>query len=127
MTKPCCPGDDNPFSGEPTCRSCGDIAAVSTTRFFRRSDSPEKSDIKPCPSCEGGTRGSRHSSLPLLSTNDLTDGERTQVREWRAQGHHELDALRWVEGTRYRPEDDAEFLAFSGKLLSKWRFRMGRD
>lgn len=79
----------------------------------------------PCPAC--GTDEQRrelflrNKSMPQIGIADLTDEEADLFRQWRFRGHHELDCYRWIEGRRYKPEDDKEFLAEVEIRLAAWR------
>jgi hypothetical protein len=100
---------------------------------FRRVDAPpgliaasgEPIRTVPCPSC--GTDEQRREKfiqsnrLPALRISDLTEDEMATFRQWRGAGHHELDCLRWIEGGRYKPEEDKEFLKECFFKLAEWR------
>jgi hypothetical protein len=85
-------------------------------------------DSQPCPNCSSPTDSytiaaeNRRRTLPTLRLEDLTDEERSLMREWRARGYHELNGLRWIEGRRYDPSKDADFLKDVHKALLKAAF-----
>lgn len=58
---------------------------------------------------------------PVLKLADLTEKEAALYRDWRAEGYHEFDCLRWIEGQRYEPIRDAEFLKDAREQFRKWR------
>ena len=101
-----------------------------TCQDFRVVAAPEGTDGSiPCPDC--GTDEKRRlvfttsKSMPQIRLSDLNDEESDLFRQWRFRGHHELDCLRWIEGRRYDPEKDSEFMADVEKHLAEWR--KGRD
>jgi hypothetical protein len=79
----------------------------------------------PCPYC--GTDEQRREkfkqskSMPEIRVSDLTEDEMATFRQWRGAGHHELDCLRWIEGSRYKPEEDKDFLKECFFKLAEWR------
>jgi hypothetical protein len=78
----------------------------------------------PCPAC--GTDEQRRALfreravMPAISTDSLDETEKDLVREWRARGFHELDCLRWIEGRRYDPLKDAEWLKEARAHWKAW-------
>ena len=86
------------------CESCQDTRAAAARDGSR----------VPCPVC--GTDEQRRelfrrrSNFPTLRLDDLDETEKGMVHEWRLRGFHELDCLRWIEGKRYEPSKDPEFL-----------------
>jgi hypothetical protein len=78
-----------------------------------------------CPAC--GTDEQRrelfikNKTMPEICVSDLTPEEQDLFRGWRIRGHHELDCLRWIEGRRYNPKEDAEFMADVKVRLDEWR------
>ena len=117
-TGECCIGDFTPFRENPSCTVCGGNHFVTVSRFARRSENLDKSDIRPCGSC--GQRPKP--KLPEIQVRDLSEEEAAVFREWRASGHHELDCLRWIEGRRYDPAKDETFLAHARIEFKRWRF-----
>lgn len=125
----CCPGEHNPYRKEPFCLTCGDIETVT------KRDTARPKDLSSCPFC--GTpdkldalkreRRKLIEPLPTLRVAELTEEEAAIFREWRVSAHHELDCLRWIEGRRYDPENDPEFLNQSRKELAKWRLLSGKE
>ena len=114
------PFDPADYSGADYIRFvCG------TCRDFRVVAAPEGTDGSiPCPDC--GTDEKRRlvftasKSMPRIRIDDLDEEESDLFRQWRFRGHHELDCLRWIEGRRYDPEKDPEFIADCEKRLAEW-------
>ena len=124
-TGDCCVGDFQPFRKLPDCSMCADLRWVTKTRFSRRDDDPVKSDIVKCPNCDGfklAALKQANRTFPTIQVRDLTEEEASVFREWRAQGHHELDCLTWIEGRRYDPAKDETFLAHARIEFKRWRF-----
>ncbi len=103
------------------CGTCQDFRVVAAPADIAGS--------VPCPRC--GTDEQRRSiftaskSMPQIRISDLDDQESELFRQWRFRGHHELDCLRWIEGRRCIPENDAEFMADLKIRLAEWQ--KGRD
>lgn len=105
------------------CRTCRDIGKVADGRAE-----------KACPDCTGWGEDRREMSLkadlarmgerPSLRMDELTAEELETLREWREQFSRasDLTLLLWLEGRRYRPAEDPEFLAFVKRRLAKWAF-----
>lgn len=105
------------------CRTCWDVRRVS----FGDVDGE-------CPDCSSLTDGERSERLraataertpkPEIREGDLTSQEREEYHRLRVchPEAHPLTVLAWIEGRRYDPRDDAEFLALCDRRLRKWRF-----
>ncbi len=105
------------------CRTCFDVGKVS----FGTHDGE-------CPSCSSLTGGERTARLradtaqrvskPGIRESDLTTQEREEFGRLRAchTEAHSLTILVWIEGRRYDPAKDVEFLALCERRLRKWRF-----
>ena len=125
----CCEGDYNPWRREPICTHCNDLRIVSTTDTHRRSSEPEKSELTPCPYCGDPVKREklkfeRYKTInppPEISEKDLTPEERELVKDWRNRGFHAADCLRWIEGRRYEPSEDKEFLVQVERELGQWK------
>lgn len=106
-----------------TCRDCG-----------RLMDGPKDID---CPDCSGWGSEQRLAALraetarrgekPTISRADLTDEEEEVYTDWRKYHPdvHPLTLLTWIEGRRYNPREDPEFLALCDRRIRKWRFLSG--
>lgn len=105
------------------CRTCHDYKRVHT----------QKESIE-CPECKGWDADKRNDLLrqatkaraekPSIRMSDLSDEERALVAQWRVEHPrvHELTLLTWIEGRRYDPAKDPEFLAEARKRFKKWQF-----
>jgi hypothetical protein len=97
------------------CGYCNDVRAVAGRDGKRAS----------CPRC--GTDEQRRdlfakrALVPELRFSDMTTEEQELFREWRRHDWHELDCCRWIEGHRYRPEEDKPFLKEAFLRLAEWR------
>jgi hypothetical protein len=102
------------------CRPCEDTTRAASDPYSR--------ETGPCPYCGTDERRSplwrerNFQTMPKLKRSDLTADEEQQVKEWRLRGFHELDCLRWIEGARYKPEEDQAFLDLLDKALLKSAF-----
>lgn len=105
------------------CRVCRDVGLVADGL------SEEK-----CPACSAWDEErrdqaysadlARRGEKPSLRESDLTREELEILAGWRvtfprASG---LTLLLWIEGRRYSPAADPEFLALVGRKLREWRF-----
>ena len=129
---------ENPWAAKPICSVCNDIRRIAPDRFARESipcptcgctcERPPKGQRLVC-SCDGGRRHAdlihkrQMDTYPVLKMSDLTEEEVKIVNDWKAQRHHELDCLRWIEGRRYDPTKDEEFLKEAREEFRKWRTR----
>ena len=105
------------------CRTCRDFGFVY--------DGPTTVE---CPECSAWPPDKKHELLraatrqtaekPEISMADLTPDERALMAEWVvAHPHvHELTLLTWIEGRRYDPSKDPDFLSVARKKFKKWRF-----
>lgn len=106
------------------CGSCEDFRVIAAPPGLKDSDEKPIRSV-PCPYC--GTDEKRRdlftkrALIPEIRVSDLTEEEQELFRDWRIRGHHELDCLRWIEGRRYVPEKDPEFMADCNKRLAEWR------
>lgn len=109
-----------------------EIYACRTCHDFKRVHAGNR-DVE-CPECAGWDAEKRDHLLrqatkeraekPSIRMADLSDDERALVAAWRLEhpNVHELTLLTWVEGRRYDPEKDPEFLAEARKRFKKWQF-----
>jgi len=105
------------------CRTCRDIGKVADGRTE-----------KACPGCIGWDEDRRRMAFaadlarrgekPSLRTADLSAAELAVVGEWRQlfPQASDLTLLLWIEGRRYRPAEDVEFLALVRKRIAQWQF-----
>jgi hypothetical protein len=87
-----------------------------------------------CPECESWPPEKREDILraetkaraekPSITTADLTDDERKTLKEWTISypNTSQMTLLTWIEGARYNPSEDKEFLAEARKRFKKWKF-----
>lgn len=105
------------------CRTCRDFGMVY--------DGPGE---KKCPECSGWSDEVRADLLkeatrraaekPSITMADLTDEEKALFAEWVVMHPrvHKLTLLTWIEGRRYDPSKDEEFLVEARKRFKKWKF-----
>ena len=105
------------------CRECFDFGKVLDGKAER-----------PCPRCGGWSAERRDEAIrqemgqratrPELEEKDLTPEELETVCAWKVDypKAHPWTLLSWIEGRRYEPAKDAEFLALVKRRLGKWRF-----
>jgi hypothetical protein len=110
------------------CRTCGDHKRVQAVH-----------ESIPCPECKDWPKEKRddlmraatraHAEKPSISETDLSDQEAALVAEWGVlhPGVHRLTLLTWIEGRRYDPAKDPEFLAEARKRFKKWQFLRHSD
>lgn len=119
----------NPFALPFACLRCHDVRTVT-----RRVEAREK-DLVPCPSC--GTIGDeeygrfrsnafiKSHAAPTLCELDLTPEEFAVFKKIREE--HPLasktSVLSWLEGQRYNPAEDVEFLEEARTKFKEWRAR----
>lgn len=108
------------------------IYACNTCHDFKRVYAGKK-DVE-CPECSQWTDDQRatirrsatrdRAEKPAIHAEDLTQEERDLVAQWRIDYPlvHELTLLTWIEGRRYDPAKDEEFLAIARKQFKKWQF-----
>ena len=105
------------------CRTCRDAGRVYI--------GPREG---PCPECSSWPPEKREDMIraatrakaekPSITTADLTDDERELLKEWTLCNPHtsQLTFLTWIEGRRYDPSKDEEFLKEARKKFKKWEF-----
>jgi len=105
------------------CRKCSDYKRVYADR-----------ECVPCPDCAGWDVETRLKILkdatragaekPSIRMVDLSDEEKVLMAKWAVEhpNVHELTLLTWVEGRRYDPAKDPEFLTDARKAYRKWQF-----
>lgn len=120
---------NNPFAIPPACSACHD-SRKQTRRLAARKD-----DIIPCPYCgllndeEYGKfrkdAWAKHQSHPSICELDLTTEELVTFRAMRDSNPHasKTTVLTWIEGQRYDPSKDEEFLALARDKFKEWRNR----
>lgn len=109
-----------------------DIFACRVCHDFKRVYAGKK-DV-PCPECSSWNAEQRdairrsatrdRAEKPSIRMGDLTAEERAVVAQWRIDHPHahELTLLTWIEGRRYDPEADPEFMIEARKRFKKWQF-----
>ena len=121
--------NSNPFARPSACGICDDIRSV-TSRVAAR-----EADITPCPTCgnlntdeyEKFRRDAwvRDNKAPEIHLLDLTDAEVVMFNRMRAENPNasKTTILSWVEGQRYDPSKNEEFLGKAREEFRKWRER----
>lgn len=127
----------NPFARPPACPVCDD------TRMVTSSVRAREADVSPCPRCgadphprEPESKESRErydhfvrtrfietSVAPAISQLDLTPEEFKTYQRLRDE-HPEASGttvLSWIEGQRYDPSKDEEFMRDAREHFRKWR------
>jgi hypothetical protein len=128
----------NPYIAGPLCGFCNDIRWVSTRPECR------KTDLVRCPKCGPDSDSDKHETesskeryadfckrrwaeqqKPVgISQLDLTDDELNTFRHFKAtHGVSSLTALAWMEGQRYDPTKDEEFLVEARQKFKEWKRR----
>lgn len=120
---------DNPFAAPPACLTCNDIRTV-TTRVEAR-----KNDLRKCPACGNFNDAEyerfrtaawlKQHKAPEISELDLTEDE---LKVFKMMRHNNPQApkttvLMWMEGQRYDPSKDEEFLVVAREEFKKWHAR----
>lgn len=105
------------------CRTCFDHGWLANGR----------ASVK-CPECSGWDEYKRKAAFmaetarrgekPTISAADLTQEEKDLVAMWEIDHPHtnRLTLLTWIEGRRYDPSKDADFIAEARKKFKKWQF-----
>jgi len=105
------------------CRTCYDYGRVAVGVSEHE-----------CPECSSWDADKRADMLkqavrdqadkPSISPADLTDDEKELLKEWTLCHPHvsQMTLLTWIEGRRYDPSKDQEFLAEARKRYRKWEF-----
>lgn len=105
------------------CRACWDAGKVL-----------DGSREIACPSCAGWSDEVRLANLradtarrgpkPEIAEADLSDAEFAEMQRLISihTDAHRLTVLAWIEGRRYSPAKDPEFMELCEKRLRKWRF-----
>lgn len=108
------------------CRTCHDYRRVyvgpSETTCQECAGWPEE---KRAEVLRNATRD--RAEKPSITSADLTDEEKEIFSEWVIQHPHvhKLTLLTWIEGRRYDPAKDEEFLKEARKRFKKWKFLRG--
>ena len=108
------------------CRTCNDFGWV--TDGYKDEKCPECSVWNEDKRVEMLKQAIRRSAeKPSITTADLSDDERATLREWTLKHPEasELTMLTWIEGRRYDPARDQEFLVEARKAFKKWKFLRG--
>jgi len=108
------------------------IVACKTCRDFKKVYSGNHTID--CPECSSWPDGKRDDLLklatkelaekPSITESDLSGEEKALMASW-AVDHpnvHKLTLLTWIEGRRYDPAKDPEFLTDARKAFKKWQF-----
>jgi len=119
----------NPFAMPFACHACHDVRK-QTRRVAARKD-----DIIPCPYCgllndEEYDRfrkdaWTKAQTPPTLCELDLTPEELATFKVMRDANSKasKTTVLTWIEGQRYDPSKDEEFLAVAREKFKEWRAR----
>ena len=116
----------NPWAFPPKCAACNDATWVAADHNRRRSN------MKACPICSDpvvkdkltGEWLRRYSPTPTIRVGDLDENETKRLNLFKQEGYSEWDGLRWIEGSRYDPLYDEEFLKEAREEFRKWRGRV---
>ncbi len=125
---PADPGDFNPWVPPPVCTTCRDARWISPTRTARRKE------LVRCPDCGDESQRNKlwmnwcrlYDPPADITEKDLTPEEVLVVQGWRRQNFHMADCLRWIEGRRYDPEKDPQFLEDVKEGMAVYRRITGR-
>lgn len=119
----------NPFKMATSCVRCHD------TRTVTKNTRAATDDTSPCPSCGSYDKDeygrfrsatwSRANGPPTICEVDLTEDEFEWFKLARSQDPQpaKLTVLTWIEGRRYDPSKDEEFLAVAREKFKEWRDR----
>jgi hypothetical protein len=129
----------NPYAAKPLCDKCNDF------RFLTKRVEARQSDLVPCPVCgpEGDsehretqaskeryahfreTRWTERQTGPTISQMDLTPEEFKVYRKYQYEYPNVANRtiLSWIEGQRYQPSKDEEFLKDARQKFKDWRSR----
>jgi hypothetical protein len=120
---------DNPFAAPPACPTCGDTRTV-TSRVEAR-----ENDRRKCPACGNynddeyerfrTTAWLRRHKPPEICELDLTMDELKIFKMMRENNPtaSKTTVLMWMDGQRYDPSKDPEFLAIAREEFKTWRAR----
>lgn len=120
----------NPFALPPACTDCAD-----TRTMTRRVESHRPDDLYPCSKCGtmSGEEYDRFRRDQWLASHprtqftelDLTNEELIVYKKMRADypKTSKLTVLAWMEGQRYDPSKDEEFLVQARQKYKEWRSR----
>lgn len=119
----------NPFARPFACLVCRD------SRMLARYASSRKDDLIPCHKCGSlnteeydrfrRDAWARDNAAPSICELDLTPEEMSHFKVMRSAHPHAAKAtvLSWIEGQRYDPSKDPEFLAVARPAFKEWKHR----
>ena len=122
-------GSTNPYARPPYCSLCGDF------RVRTRNARASKSDLVPCDRCGLLTEDEyqrfkrdawiKNQTPPTICELDLTPEEFKVCETLKALNPHASKAtvLSWMEGQRYDPSKDEEFLREARQKFKEWKHR----
>jgi hypothetical protein len=117
----------NAFSRPPACPRCHDI------RKLTKHVTARLADLVPCPACGNFNAEeydrfrreawARDQAPPSICELDLSREELETLRRWRRENPtaSKLTVLSWIEGQRYEPAKNPEFMADVEVRLKAWR------
>lgn len=120
----------NPFALPFACPTCNDTRTIT-----RRIEAHRPNDLIPCPKCgqmedEEYDRFRKDAWLaahprPTITELDMSLDELAVMKRMRADYPKvsKLTVLSWMEGQRYQPAKDEEFLAEAREKFKEWRNR----
>ena len=119
----------NPYARPPACSTCND------TRTLAKYPTARKDDLIPCGAC-GNLNSDEYERFrrdawaaaqkpPSICELDLTPEEFVVYQRSRTEHPQasKLTVLAWMEGQRYDPSKDEEFLNQARDEFRKWRAR----
>lgn len=128
---------DNPYTEPPACVACNDLRFGSRMNYSAgpcrvcgcSCAVPAKGETR-SEQCSGCTKHrdlvralwSLYRERPTIQEQDLTAAELVVIAEWRARHPHTamLTMLGWIEGRRYDPAKDKDFLKEEFELIGQW-------
>jgi hypothetical protein len=121
--------DSNPYARPYNCPRCKDFRLLSKSKRFRRDD------LVPCDVC-GALNHDEYSDFvrrawaknnppPQICELDLSDEELQIFKRWKVEnpGTSKATLLAWIEGRRFDPSKDEEFLAEARIKFKEWKHR----
>lgn len=106
-----------------SCKTCRDFGKVYDGKLTV--DCPECSCWPPDKRAEMARYATKAiAEKPSITEADLSDSEKDLFAQWTLDFPHvhRLTLLTWIEGRRYDPLKDEEFLAEARKRYKKWLF-----
>ena len=134
---------NNSYAMKPLCSRCHDVRFVT-----KRVEARGETDVVKCPACgpnfdkiDGKTQETTESreryenfrrvrwaetrKPPEINVMDLTNDELKVFKTWQTEHPNisKMTLLTWIEGRRYDPTTDVEFLEIARQKFKEWRKR----